>query len=56
MSLRLSSRQHGVLPAQEDHQEEFYKDYHRVAEEYDREFFGKYEEDLNTTLIFVSPA
>ena len=27
--------------------------YHREAEEYDREFIKKYDEDLNTTLIFV---
>jgi hypothetical protein len=25
-----------------------------VAEEYDKEFMKKYDEDLNTTLIFVS--
>ena len=56
MPLKLCSRQHGVLPAREDHQAEFYKDYRRVAEEYDREFLGKYGEDLNTTLIFVGPA
>ena len=28
--------------------------YRREAEEYDREFIKKYDEDLNTTLIFVS--
>jgi len=28
--------------------------YRREAEEYDREFVKHYEEDLNTTLVFVS--
>jgi len=27
--------------------------YHNEAEEYDREFVKRYDEDLNTTLIFV---
>jgi hypothetical protein len=27
-----------------------------VAEQYDKEFLKKYDEDLNTTLIFVSVA
>lgn len=31
----------------------FYEDYRKDAEEYDREFM-KYDEDLNTTSIFVS--
>jgi hypothetical protein len=39
---------------QENHQAQFYKDYRRAAEEYDKEFLRKYNEDLNTTLIFVS--
>jgi hypothetical protein len=39
---------------QEDHRAKFYETYHREAEEYDREFIKKYDEDLNTTLIFVS--
>ena len=33
---------------------EFYDKFQREADEYDRDFMGKYEEDLNTTLIFVS--
>lgn len=45
----------GVPPTQEDHQARFYEDYHKVAEEYDKEFLKRYDEDLNTTLIFVSP-
>ena len=41
---------------QEDYRARFYSDYRKVAEEYDKEFLKKYDEDLNTTLIFVSPA
>lgn len=43
-----------MLPTQEDHKARFYDNYRKVAEEYDKEFLKKYEEDLNTTLIFVS--
>jgi hypothetical protein len=32
---------------------EFYDKYKREADEYDKDFI-KYDEDLNTTLIFVS--
>ena len=49
-----SSRAKDELPIQEDHQTRFYKGYLKVADEYDNEFFDKYDEDLNTTLIFVS--
>ena len=48
------SRNRDILPVQEDHQSRFYADYRKVAEEYDKEFLKKYDEDLNTTLIFVS--
>jgi len=34
----------------------FYDMYRREAGEYDREFVKKYDEDLNTTLVFVSLA
>ena len=55
ISLRLSSsRKQNVLPTQEDYQARFYTDYRKVAEEYDKEFLKKYDEDLNTTLIFVN--
>ena len=37
----------------EDYRTKFYETYRREAEEYDREFIKKYDEDLNTTLIFV---
>ena len=33
---------------------EFYDKFQREADEYDRDFMRKYDEDLNTTLIFVS--
>jgi len=33
---------------------EFYNKFQREIEEHDREFEKKYDEDLNTTLIFVS--
>lgn len=33
---------------------EFYDKYQREADEYDKDFIKKYDEDLNTTLIFVS--
>jgi len=42
--------------AEEDPRATFYAMYRREAEEYDREFIKKYDEDLNTTLIFVSLA
>ena len=38
----------------EDFRARFYETYRQEAEEYDREFIKKYDEDLNTTLIFVS--
>ena len=43
-----------LLLVQEDHEARFYAEYGKVAEEYDREYLEKYEEDLNTTLLFVS--
>ena len=48
------SRPQDVLPTQGDPRGRFYEDYRKEAEEYDREFMKKYDEDLNTTLIFVS--
>ena len=43
------------LPStQEDPRSEFYGRYRKETEEYDKEFMKKYEEDLDTTLIFVS--
>lgn len=56
MLLRLTcSREQYQLPTyQVDHQAQFYERYRGVAEEYDKGFIKKYDEDLNTTLIFVS--
>ncbi|KAF9777416.1 hypothetical protein BJ322DRAFT_659378 [Thelephora terrestris] len=34
-------------------QARFYEDYHKESEVYDKEFLKKYDEDLNTTLIFA---
>ena len=48
------SRKQEILPIQEDHQARFYARYRKVADEYDKEFLEKCDEDLNTTLIFVS--
>jgi hypothetical protein len=41
------------LPTLDYERAEFYKVYRDKAEEQDREFIGKYDEDLNNTLIFV---
>ena len=51
---RARSRRRGGFSVQEDYEAQFYKDYREVAEEYDREFLEKYDDDLNMTLIFVS--
>ena len=42
-----------ITPIQ-DYQARFYEDYRKVADEYDKEFLKKHDEDLDTTLIFVS--
>ena len=34
---------------------DFFAVYRKESEEFDREYARKYDEDLNTTLIFVSP-
>ena len=44
-----------VRSTQEDHRAEFYEHYRKDAEEYDKGFMKKQDEDLNTTLIFVRP-
>ena len=42
-------------PAQQiDHRALFYEKYRKEAEDFDKGFMKKYDEDLNTTLIFVS--
>ena len=40
-------------PKEEDYRTKFYELYRHESEEYDREFIKRYDEDLNTTLIFV---
>jgi hypothetical protein len=55
MPLRLSRSSIKVTSPREDPQARFYENYHKVAEEFDKEFLKKYGEDLDTTLIFVSP-
>ena len=55
MSLRPSrSPKQDAIPTQKAHRPRFYDDYRKVADEYDKEFLKKHDEDLNTTLIFVS--
>ena len=49
-----SGKQDAFPPNQEDHQAQFYEHYREVAGEFDKEFLKKYDEDLDTTLIFVS--
>lgn len=46
------SQKHDTTPIQ-DYQARFYNEYRKVADEYDKEFLKKYDEDLDTTLIFV---
>ena len=48
------SRRQDVHSTPEEFRSRFYEDYRKVAEEYDKEFDKRYDEDLNTTLIFVS--
>ena len=47
------SQKRDALSTQEDHRDRFYEDYRKEAED-DKEFVKKYDEYLNTTLIFVS--
>ena len=37
-----------------DSRTDFFAMYRRESEEFDRDYTGKYDEDLNTSLIFVS--
>jgi len=47
------SREQDSPPTKGSYRTKFYEVYRREAEEYDREFIKRYDEDLNTTLIFV---
>lgn len=49
----LHSQKQDLPPTQEDYRTKFYEMYRHESEEYDREFIKEYDEDLNTTLIFV---
>ena len=49
----LHSLREDAQSIQEDPRAEFYKHYHKEAEEYDKEFIKRHDEDLGTTLIFV---
>ena len=49
-----SKRQTQGPITQQDHlRTEFYKHYQKETADYDKEFMKKYDDDLNTTLIFV---
>ena len=39
---------------QEGHRTKFYESYRKVAGEYDKEFIKRHDDDLTTTLIFMS--
>jgi len=49
----MNSHQQVSPPTQEDYRTKFYDVYRHEAEEYDREFIKRSDEDLSTTLIFV---
>lgn len=51
-----SRKQDQFLGYQEYDRAQFYEHYHKLAEEFDEEFHKKHNEDLKTTLIFVSGA
>jgi len=50
------SQKQGLQSTQDVLRAQFYEKYRKEAEEYDKEFMKKHDEDLNTTLIFVSRA
>ena len=47
-------RKEGDPGPPQDLRTKFYTGYHKEAEEHDKEFVKKHDEDLNTTLVFVS--
>ncbi|KAF9780472.1 hypothetical protein BJ322DRAFT_1011907, partial [Thelephora terrestris] len=51
--ITLRNRERGALASQDDHEARFYDKYHKVSEEYDKEFLKRYDVDLDTTLIFA---
>lgn len=44
-----------AMTTQEEYRARAYDNHHKVAEEYDEMFRKQHDEDLNMTLIFVSP-
>jgi hypothetical protein len=52
-ALEPSSSQNKEPPPTMDLRGKFYEHYRKEAEEYDKDFLKKHDEDLNTTLIFV---
>lgn len=56
ISLTLSYSNKGdTLPVQEGQRAQFYEHYRMLADSYDKKFIKRHDQDLNTTLIFVSP-
>ena len=57
-SLRFPGRKKQArLPTdQEGHRTKFYESYRKIAGDYDKEFIKRHDDDLTTTLIFVSRA
>ena len=49
----LHREKEGLELPQEDLRARFYRHHRKEAGDYDKEFMKKYDEDLNTTLIFV---
>jgi len=47
------SQKENLPPTVEGYRMQFYETYCREAKDYDEEFIKKYDEDLDTTLIFV---
>ena len=47
-----SQKKH-LPPTVENYRTQFYETYRKEAKDYDEEFIKKYDQDLDTTLIFV---
>ena len=52
----LSKKQARLPTDQKGHRTKFYESYRKIAGEYDKEFIKRHDDDLTTTLIFVSRA
>ena len=42
-----------LLPTQKNLRTRFYEDYYKMAVDHDKDLVKKYDDDLDTTLIFV---